>query len=58
MKMNSYLNSGEPHCYFRGFAVYKFNDYIAHGTRQQYWEEPFTKAVMEGIQVNNFCPHI
>ncbi len=42
---------GEPHCFFRGFAVYKFNDYIAHGTRQQYWEEPFTKAVMEGIQV-------
>lgn len=41
----------EPHCYFRGYAVYKFNDYIAHGTRQQYWEEPFTKAVMEGIQV-------
>nr|CAH0108567.1 unnamed protein product [Daphnia galeata] len=40
----------EPHCFFRGFAVYKFNDYIAHGTRQQYWEEPFTKAVMEGIQ--------
>lgn len=42
---------GEPHCYFRGYAVYKFNDYIAHGTRQQYWEEQFTKAVMEGIQV-------
>ncbi|KZS14207.1 Bric-A-brac 2-like protein [Daphnia magna] len=40
----------EPHCFFRGYAVYKFNDYIAHGTRQQYWEEPFTKAVMEGIQ--------
>jgi hypothetical protein len=44
-------DADEPHCYFRGYAVYKFNDYIAHGTRQQYWEEPFTKAVMEGIQV-------
>ena len=44
-------SADEPHCYFRGYAVYKFNDYIAHGTRQQYWEEPFTKAVMEGIQV-------
>ncbi|KAI9563702.1 hypothetical protein GHT06_011166 [Daphnia sinensis] len=43
----------EPHCFFRGYAVYKFNDYIAHGTRQQYWEEPFTKAVMEGIQALN-----
>ena len=41
---------GEPHCFFRGYPLYKFNDYIAHGTRQQYWEEPFTKAVMEGIQ--------
>jgi len=44
------LDKSEPHCYFRGYAVYKFNDYIAHGTRQQYWEEQFTKAVMEGIQ--------
>ncbi|EFX73002.1 hypothetical protein DAPPUDRAFT_299764 [Daphnia pulex] len=38
--------------FFRGFIVYKFNDYIAqcHGNRQQYWEEPFTQAVLKGIQ--------
>lgn len=33
--------------------VIKMNDYLNTGRRQQFWEEPFTKRVMDGIKNKN-----
>lgn len=30
--------------------VIKMNDYLTKGRRPQFWEEPFTKRVMDGIK--------
>lgn len=33
--------------------VIKMNEYLNTGRRQQFWEEPFTKRVMDGIKTKN-----
>lgn len=33
--------------------VIKMNDYLNTGRRQQFWEEPFTKRVMDAIKTKN-----
>lgn len=33
--------------------VIKMNDYLSTGRRQQFWEEPFTKRVMDAIKTKN-----
>lgn len=33
--------------------VIKMNDYLNTGRRQQFWEEPFTKRVMDAIKNKN-----
>lgn len=33
--------------------VTKMNDYLSTGRRQQFWEEPFTKRVMDAIKTKN-----
>jgi hypothetical protein len=30
--------------------VIKLNDYLTTGRRQQFWEEPFTRRIMEAIK--------
>lgn len=33
--------------------VIKMNEYLSTGRRQQFWEEPFTKRVMDAIKTKN-----
>lgn len=33
--------------------IVKMNEYLNTGRRQQFWEEPFTKRVMDGIKNKN-----
>ena len=36
--------------FLRGYMVFKLNDYLGFRTRQQFWEEPAVRRIMEGIK--------
>ena len=36
--------------FLKGYSVYRLNDYLGFRTRQQFWEEPAVRRIMEAIK--------